>query len=234
MLLLNKMKDDLGKQQKSSVPHNAIFWSNGMMNAYTTNDTFLRDNLSWAESATNWNRFMVIASLGMVHQGNREGVEEILNPYFTGLGNAGQEVSSPYSTAGAYYAYGLVHENHFNQQTMNFLLDGFRNSAQSEPIQHGVSLALGLTAMATKNQEIYDSLRDTLFNNADSAIIGEGSAFAMGMVMSGSGDQAAIEEMFQHANDSKHEKIIRALSISLALTMLGREESADGLITQMT
>lgn len=36
--------------------------------------------------------------------------------------------------------------------------------------------------------------------------------------------------MITHAQDSKHEKIIRALSISLALLMYGKEESADTLI----
>lgn len=36
--------------------------------------------------------------------------------------------------------------------------------------------------------------------------------------------------MLTHANDSKHEKIIRSLSISLALLMYGREDNADGLI----
>mmetsp|Transcript_4842 Transcript_4842/g.3318 ORF Transcript_4842/g.3318 Transcript_4842/m.3318 type:complete len:187 (-) Transcript_4842:913-1473(-) len=55
----------------------------------------------------------------------------------------------------------------------------------------------------------------------------------MGMVMLGSSDENAIEEMLTHANDSQHEKIIRALSISLALIMYGREESADALIAQM-
>ena len=52
----------------------------------------------------------------------------------------------------------------------------------------------------------------------------------MGMVMLGSADERCIEEMLTHANDSQHEKIIRALSISLALLMQGREEQADGLI----
>ena len=56
----------------------------------------------------------------------------------------------------------------------------------------------------------------------------------MGMVMLGSADERAIEEMTQHAEDSQHEKIIRALSISLALLMQGREEQADGLVEQMT
>ena len=78
---------------------------------------------------------------------------------------------------------------------MNFLLDGLRNSAQSEPIQHGVSLALGLSAMGTKNPEIYENLKNTLYNNADSAIIGEGAAYGIGMVMRGTADEEAIEEM---------------------------------------
>lgn len=50
------------------------------------------------------------------------------------------------------------------------------------------------------------------------------------MVMLGSADETAIEEIITHANDSKHEKIIRSLSISLALIMYGKEDSADTLI----
>ena len=88
--------------------------------------------------------------------------------------------------------------------------------------------------MATKDEEIYEQLKNTLYNNADSAIIGEAAAYGMGMVMLGSADERAIEEMTTHANDSQHEKIIRALSISLALLMQGREESADTLIEQMS
>ena len=48
--------------------------------------------------------------------------------------------------------------------------------------------------------------------------------------MLGSSDERAIEEMMTHANDSQHEKIIRALGISMALLMQGKEESADTLI----
>jgi 26S proteasome regulatory subunit N2 len=77
--------------------------------------------------------------------------------------------------------------------------------------------------MATKDAGLYDQLKNTLFNNADSAIIGEAAAFGMGLVMIGSGDENAIEEMISHAADSNHEKIIRALGISLALVMYGKE-----------
>jgi len=51
--------------------------------------------------------------------------------------------------------------------------------------------------------------------------------------MLGSADERAIEEMITHANDSQHEKIIRALSLSLALVMYAKESNADPLIEQM-
>ena len=87
--------------------------------------------------------------------------------------------------------------------------------------------------MASGDERVYEQLKNVLYNNADSAIIGEAAAYGMGMVMLGSGDERAIEEMTTHAADSQHEKIVRALGISLALTMYGKEEQADGLIEQM-
>ena len=39
--------------------------------------------------------------------------------------------------------------------------------------------------------------------------------------------------MLNHIEDQNHEKIIRALSISLALQVFGKEEQADTLIEQM-
>ena len=87
--------------------------------------------------------------------------------------------------------------------------------------------------MATHNENVYEELKNALFNNADSAIIGEAAGYGLGLVMLGSGNAGAIEEMITHATDSKHEKIIRALAISLALIMYGKEDTADGLIEQM-
>ena len=87
--------------------------------------------------------------------------------------------------------------------------------------------------MATNNEGVYEELKNALFNNADSAIIGEAAGYGLGLVMLGSANQGAIEEMLTHATDSKHEKIIRALAISLALMMYAKEDDADGLIEQM-
>mmetsp|Transcript_25435 Transcript_25435/g.19178 ORF Transcript_25435/g.19178 Transcript_25435/m.19178 type:complete len:104 (-) Transcript_25435:1627-1938(-) len=103
---MHKIKEKI--PNKNSIIHGATIWTNAMMNAYTTNDSFLRDNISWAAQATNWNRFNATASLGIIHMGNKKEAMQILNPYFTGSGDQG---SSPFSTAGAYYAYGLIHAN---------------------------------------------------------------------------------------------------------------------------
>lgn len=71
-----------------------------------------------------------------------------------------------------------------------------------------------------------------MFSN-DDAIVGEAAAYGMGMVMVGSADEEAIEEMLTHANETQHEKTIRALAVSLGLVMYGRQSQADGLIEQM-
>lgn len=80
--VVNEIKASIG--QKNSVYHTACIWSNGIQNAYTTNDTFLQDNLNWVTKATNWNRFMATATLGMIHQGNREKSMQVLSPYLHG------------------------------------------------------------------------------------------------------------------------------------------------------
>jgi 26S proteasome regulatory subunit N2 len=63
---------------KSSILHGATVWANGMMNAFTTNDSFIKDNLTWVGNATNWNRFNATASLGIIHSGNKAKSLEIL------------------------------------------------------------------------------------------------------------------------------------------------------------
>jgi len=93
-----------------------------------------------------------------------------------------------------------------------------------------VSLGLGLVAMATNNTEVYDELKENLYNNADSAIIGEAAGYGMGLVMIGAADQESIQDQLNHIEDQKHEKIIRALSMSLAFQMYGKEEQAETLI----
>ena len=146
--IIQSIKKAIGP--KNSILHGAAIWANSMMNAYTTNDTFLQDNIPWVGQATNWNRFSATASLGIIHSGNKKDAMKILNPYFTGALTPEQQ-NSPYMTAGAYFAYGLIHQNQYSREITQYFLDGYRNSGQVEAVQHGVSLGLGLVAMASKN-----------------------------------------------------------------------------------
>ena len=197
--LIANVKKSIGA--KSMILHGATVWSNAMMNAFTTNDSFLQDNMSWVGHATNWNRFNATASLGIIHSGNKKDAMSILQPYFSGIGAGPEQINSPYSTAGAYFAYGLIHQNQYSEETVNYFMDGYRNSGQNEAVQHGVSLGLGLVAMATKNREVYEHMKNTLFSNADSAIIGEAAAYGMGLVMIGAADQESIQELLGHIED---------------------------------
>jgi len=88
MILIGNVKQAI--DPKKSMLHMSTIWMNGIMNAYTTNDSFLRDNLQWTAASTNWNRFSATASLGMIHMGNAGKALEILNPYLNGAVDGGQ------------------------------------------------------------------------------------------------------------------------------------------------
>ena len=51
--------------------------------------------------------------------------------------------------------------------------------------------------------------------------------------MLGTASGQAVEEMLAYAHDTQHEKIIRGLSMGIAMVMYGREEQADTLIEQL-
>ena len=137
--------------------------------------------------------------------------------------------SSVYSEGGSLFALGLIHANH-GADAVPIILKELRNT-QSEVVQHGAALGLGVCGMASGNQEVYESLRTVLFN--DNAVSGEAAGIGMGLVMVGTADQKAIEEMLQYAHDTQHEKIIKGLAIGLSMIMFGREQDADPFIEQL-
>ena len=68
----------------------------------------------------------------------------------------------------------------------------------------------------------------------DDAIAGEAAAIAIGLVMLGSRDSQVIEDLTTYGHTTVHEKILRAISMSLAMIVYGSEEHADSLITQLS
>lgn len=216
-------------EARNSVCHSATLFSNALMHAGTTRDTFLRENLEWVSRATNWAKFSATAGVGVIHKGHLKEGMKVLGPYLPGAASSASP-SSAFSEGGSLYALGIIHANH-GEDVTNYLLGALRTPGASEVLQHGACLGLGVAAMATDNDEIYEELKTVLF--MDSAVAGEAAGLAMGLVMLGSASQKALDEMLAYAHDTQHEKIIRGLAIGIALIMYGRHEGADVLIEQL-
>ena len=225
LLILKTIKQSV--EMRNSVCHSATIYSNALMHAGTTVDTFLRENLDWLKRATNWAKFSATAGLGVIHRGHHQQGRSLMAPYLPQNGGTGG--GSPYSEGGALYALGLIHANH-GEGIKQFLLDSLRNTS-NEVIQHGACLGLGLAALGTADEEIYEDVKNVLYT--DSAVAGEAAGIAMGLLMVGTASEKAAE-MLAYAHDTQHEKIIRGLALGIALVVYGREEEADTLIEQMT
>lgn len=233
MNILKDIKTSI--EGRGNVLHGSTVMAHAFMNSGTTRDTFLRDNLDWLGKAKNWAKFSTVGSIGVVHKGHIHESMTLLQPY---LPQGGQS-SSPYSESGALYALGLIHANkggNGDSATITYLSDALRNGGNNEIVQHGACLGIGLAAMATGNEELFETLRAVLFT--DSAVAGEGAAFAIGLVMLGQSDsplaQAVLPDLLNYLHDTAHEKIIRALSLSIAMMVYGKEESADVIIEQLS
>lgn len=116
------------------------------MNAGTTSDEFLRQNLEWLARATNWTKFSATAALGVIHKGQIAQGKALLAPYLPQDGVNG----SAYSEGGALFALGLVNANH-GAGVLEYLAKALQN-AGNETIQAGACLGLGVAGMATDDE----------------------------------------------------------------------------------
>eukprot|EP00795_Rhopilema_esculentum_P016345 gene16345-7737_t len=222
LLILKNTKDAI----RNSVCHTATVIANAFMHSGTTSDAFLRNNLEWLSRATNWAKFSATASLGVIHKGHEKDSLKLMASYLPKDGGS----SSAYQDGGGLYALGLIHANH-GHTIVEYLLQQLKG-ATSDMVRHGGCLGLGLAAMGTQRQDVYEQLKFNLYQ--DDAVTGEGAGIAMGLVMLGSKNAQAIEEMVLYSKETQHEKILRGLSVGIALTMYGRMEEADALIESLT
>ncbi|KAI8983856.1 armadillo-type protein [Pilobolus umbonatus] len=224
LLILKNTKNIL--ESRNSIFHSAVTFANAFMQAGTTSDEFLRQNLDWLSRATNWSKFSATAALGVIHKGQLAQSMNLLAPYLPQEGISG---NSSYSEGGSLYALGLINANH-GADVLDYLKDALKNTSD-DVIQHGACLGLGVAGMATANEGIYDGLKSVLFG--DNAVAGEAAGLAMGLIMLGTAHEEAIEEMLQYAHETQHEKIIRGLAIGMSFIMYGKEEQADELIKNL-
>ena len=229
----NKTDDQILTEIKESIPQTvsilqeACLWSNGIMNACTTDDSFVKKNLEWISKTSNWAKFSCCSILGMIHKGNKANAMIILQPYL----NQTHANSNPYSGGGAFYALGLIHANQNNPEVMNTFITNMTSLGKNDVICHGICLGFGLVGMATGDEGIYTDLRTTIFE--DSAVRGQAAALSVGLIMLGTGNQDVINDLFTYAHETQHEKIIREIALSLAFIMYGKEEAADQLFEKM-
>jgi 26S proteasome regulatory subunit N2 len=87
----------------------------------------------------------------------------------------------------------------------------------TQVVQHGACLGLGLAAMGTADEEICEDIKNVLYT--DSAVVGEAAGIGMGLLLVGTGSEKATE-MLAYAHDTQHEKIIRYLSLFVAIRCL--------------
>ena len=224
MTLLNKIKDSL--EARNSIFHSAVTFANGFMHAGTTNDKFFRDNLEWLGKAINWSKFTATAALGVIHRGNLGQGQKLLEPYLPKDQIAGSNTGSVYSQGGSLYALGLIYANH-ETFAVDLIRDHFKKATE-EVVQHGAALGLGCAGMANQDDGIFDDLRNVLYS--DSALNGEAVGLSMGLIKLGSGHSKSIEDMIAYAHETQHEKIVRGLSLGMALIMYSRQEGADSLV----
>ncbi|QLG73244.1 hypothetical protein HG535_0E03280 [Zygotorulaspora mrakii] len=227
--LLNKSKSSL--DGKFSLFHTAVSVSNGFMHAGTTDNTFIRTNLTWLGKAQNWAKFTATASLGVIHRGNLSDGKKVMAPYLPG-----SRSTSRYIKGGSLYGLGLIYAG-FGRDITDYLQSHIvENSAATgdedvDVLLHGACLGVGLAAMGSASSDIYECLKEVLYN--DSAVSGEAAAMGMGLTMLGTGNDSATHDMFTYANETKHGNITRGLAIGLALVNYGRQDLADMLISDM-
>eukprot|EP00566_Odontella_aurita_P004201 CAMPEP_0113554952 /NCGR_PEP_ID=MMETSP0015_2-20120614/16441_1 /TAXON_ID=2838 /ORGANISM="Odontella" /LENGTH=1207 /DNA_ID=CAMNT_0000456163 /DNA_START=250 /DNA_END=3873 /DNA_ORIENTATION=+ /assembly_acc=CAM_ASM_000160 len=258
---LKKALEERGAS-RNSVLHNNAVAAHAYLNAGTTNDAFLRDHLDWMRKASNWAKFSATASLGVIHAGHTTEAMTLLEPYLPPSTDADDPsgghptvtAAGGYAEGGSLYALGLIHGSHAGsssakrKEASDFLRNHLRNSHANEVISHGASLGVGLTAFGTTDLEVVNELKELLYT--DSAVAGEAAGTAIGMVLVGSGAGNArtsaavaradreelseiVSELKNYARETQHEKIIRGISLGLALVQYGQEENADAVIEEM-
>ena len=151
---------------------------------------------------------------------------DIIKQYLPG-GSLNQ--NSIYAQGGAFYGLGLIYFGTNDEKILKIFNDALNAPGnKKETVQHGIYLGIGLVAFGTKNKELYERLREGLY--IDDAVVGEAAGYAIGLVMAGSKDSEAIDDLLKYAHDTQHEKIIRAISITLSLIVYGIGNNADTLI----
>lgn len=213
-----------------SLHHQALTAANALMQCGTTCDALLRSDLQWFGAATNWAKFSAVASVGVVHHGQRDPL-----PLLDSFLPRPSVSTGEYSEGGALYALGLIgsYPSHHRPQRSDddddhrvesMLVKALGHG--SEVVQHGACLGLGLWLLGRGRDAHIDAVKTVLY--ADSAVSGEAAALSLGLLCYGQRNQQLLSELAEYARETQHEKISRALAVAFALMHAESADDDDG------
>ena len=184
-LIIANLKKSLEEKGKvSSLLHSMSLHAHAFLNAGTTNDQFVRNNLEYLKKANNWAKFSATSGLGCIHQGHVGEAMTLLEPYLPSEGGA-IAANGGYAEGGALLALGLIHGKpncaaERRKATVQYLREQLRANQANEVVCHGAAMGIGLAGLGCRSSEIFNELREVLYT--DSAVAGEASGLAMGMI----------------------------------------------------
>lgn len=206
--------------------HSSVITAYCFMFAGTGDDNFYRNNTNWFSNGRKWSQFMTIAGVGAIHIGHLKAALQVLQPFL-------QKTTPAYAFGGGLYALGLIYANYsWDERALKTVLSALKIPGPSSfVVRHGGCLALGLIAMGSQKKEYYTKAREILDDDFPEA--GEAAGYAIGMIMLGCGACKELEELYEFANHSQHEKVTRGISMALALMMYGKEEMSETLVQSL-
>jgi len=223
-VILKNIKDAIPGQIGSL--NMSVAAANALMCCGTTIDQFLRDNLKWLSKFRNFDKFLSIAFMGMIHKGHvREG-KSVLQAYLP-------PAEGPIAGGGALYALGLIHANNCEYEIREYMFQQLLDSESNEILRHGAILGNALISIGSQDMRLFGELQKIL--EAGAAVPGSGAGYAIGLTMAGTMNEQAVNALRQYATEDtekKSEKVIRGACVGLALCFFAQEEMADDFIME--
>lgn len=237
--MIVESQSNVGKSTGNyEVIREATLAANALMHAGTSVDVFVRKNIEWVAEDTYWSTFSATAGLGSIHKGHHKHAFKLLGVYLpSGIPAGSHSVQQYYSEGGALYALGLIHAGN-GAAAIDYLKDALRTAVMENPkpkdmVIHGACLGLGLAGLGTADHSVTDQLWDVVIGS-NGTTPQEAASLAIGLVNVGSALPDRAKDMLTFARGNPHDRVVRNISIALALTNYGRQESADSMIEDLT
>eukprot|EP00792_Barthelona_sp_PAP020_P002962 TRINITY_DN1463_c0_g1_i1.p1 TRINITY_DN1463_c0_g1~~TRINITY_DN1463_c0_g1_i1.p1 ORF type:complete len:934 (+),score=273.26 TRINITY_DN1463_c0_g1_i1:41-2842(+) len=220
-------------KSKQTLAITATCLANALMFAGTTIDTFVRSNQPFVTLPKHWSHFSLIASIGVIHQGQLMKGKRVLNKF---LPNEDAKITDPFSAGGAIFGFGLIYANNGLDHVpyLARVLENHIDDEKADPLLHGLGLTFGLCSMGTGSSEVKELLEGLI--RRDNCVYSQAAAVGLGLLFEGWGDNAPadiLELLESILKTTRHDKVAHGVGIALACIYLASEQTALPLIERL-